>query len=122
MLEPTRKRPTERVVIHLLAPADQKDAILREAMARGAVEARDGAESDSLPWREAFPELTDEQMGSKALRGARGKEGLTQKELAKLTGIPQSHISAMENGKTPIGKERAKKLAEALNVNYRIFL
>jgi len=32
------------------------------------------------------------------------------------------HISQMENGKMEIGKERAKRLAKVLNVNYRIFL
>ena len=28
----------------------------------------------------------------------------------------------MENGKRPIGKETAKKLAKALNIDYRVFL
>ena len=42
--------------------------------------------------------------------------------LAELTSIPQRHISEMERGKRSIGKERAKKLAEALNVDYRVFL
>jgi len=39
-----------------------------------------------------------------------------------LTGIPQSHISEMENGKRPIGKKRAKILAKALKVGYKVFL
>lgn len=40
-----------------------------------------------------------------------------------LTGIPQRHISEMENGKRGIGKERARKIAEALHVSdYRFFL
>jgi len=39
-----------------------------------------------------------------------------------LTGIAQHHISEMENGKRPIGKETAKKLAAVLNGDYRIFL
>jgi transcriptional regulator with XRE-family HTH domain len=57
-----------------------------------------------------------------ALRGARGKEDLTQKELAQKKGIPQSHISSMKNGRMTIGKERAKRLATVLRVDYRIFL
>lgn len=60
--------------------------------------------------------------GGVAIRGGRGKEGLTQKQLAELTGIAQHHISEMENGKRPIGKETAKKLAAALNMDYRVFL
>jgi transcriptional regulator with XRE-family HTH domain len=47
---------------------------------------------------------------------------MTQKQLSEISGIPQSHISAMENGRVSIGKDRAKRLAEVLNINYRIFL
>lgn len=57
-----------------------------------------------------------------ALRAYRNREGLTQKRLAEMTGIPQHHISEMENGKRGIGKERAKRLAEALNCDYRRLL
>ena len=40
---------------------------------------------------------------------------LSQNELAKLTGIPQSTLSAIENGRVQLGVERAKVLARALN-------
>ena len=40
---------------------------------------------------------------------------LSQNELAELTGIPQSTISAIENGRIQLGVERAKVLARALN-------
>jgi transcriptional regulator with XRE-family HTH domain len=56
------------------------------------------------------------------LRAARTKEAMSQLQLAGLTGIPQRHISAMEHGKRTIGKERAKKLAKVLQVDYRLFL
>ena len=39
---------------------------------------------------------------------------LSQNGLAKLTGIPQSTISAIENDRVQIGVERAKVLARAL--------
>lgn len=77
---------------------------------------------DSVPWREAFAGLSDEDLPGTALRGARVKEGMTQVELSKRTGIPQRHISEIENGKRQIGKERAVKLAQALNVSYRILI
>ena len=71
---------------------------------------------------ELSPEL-QWNSGGVALRGARGKEGVTQKQLAALVGIAQHHISEMENGKRPIGKETAKRLAEALGISdYRVFL
>jgi DNA-binding XRE family transcriptional regulator len=79
-------------------------------------------EERSIPWRDAFPELTDSELPGISLRGARHREGLTQVELAHLSGIPQRHLSEMENGKRAIGKDRARKLAEVLGVNYRIFL
>jgi len=39
---------------------------------------------------------------------------LSQNELSKLTGIPQSTISAIENDRVNLGIERAKVLARAL--------
>jgi len=42
-------------------------------------------------------------------------QGLSQNELAKLTGIPQSTISAIENNRVKLGVERAKVLARALH-------
>lgn len=56
------------------------------------------------------------------LRGARFKEDLTQVQLAEASGIPRRHISEMENNRRSIGKERAKRLAEVLRVDYRVFL
>jgi len=71
---------------------------------------------------EVFPEFVDNEH-QVALRAYRTRENLTQKQLASLTGIPQHHISEMENGKRGIGKDRARKLADALHVSdYRVFL
>lgn len=78
--------------------------------------------SDSVPWREAYPEYKDEDLPGVCLRGSRYREGLTQKQLAERIGIPQRHISMMENGKRPIGKEMAKRLGKALNISYKVFL
>lgn len=66
-------------------------------------------EKELYDLEEISPELAWNS-GGVAIRGARGKEGLTQKQLAELTGIAQHHISEMENGKRPIGKETARKL------------
>ena len=78
--------------------------------------------SDSVPWREAYPEYSDEDLPGVCLRGARHREGLTQGQLADKIGIPQRHISEMENGKRPIGKAMARRLGKALNIGYRVFL
>ena len=42
-------------------------------------------------------------------------QDLSQNELAELTGIPQSTISAIENDRVRLGVERSKVLARALS-------
>jgi transcriptional regulator with XRE-family HTH domain len=49
-----------------------------------------------------------------SVRIIRELQGLSQNELADLTGIPQSTISAIENDRVQLGVERAKTLARAL--------
>lgn len=49
-----------------------------------------------------------------SLRIVREFQELSQNELAKLCGIPQTTISAIENGRVRLGVERAKVLARAL--------
>ncbi len=117
MQEHMKSPHTENIDIKFTGPAKNKDKAIKALKDLGFVDT-----SDSIPWREAFPELENEPAYSIALRGARGREELTQKELAKRTGIPQGHISQMENGRMEIGKERAKRLAEVLNTDYRVFL
>ena len=41
-------------------------------------------------------------------------QGHSQNELARLTGIPQATLSAIENDRVRLGVERAKVLARAL--------
>ena len=49
-----------------------------------------------------------------SVRIIRELQELSQNGLAKLTGIPQSTISAIENNRISLGVERAKVLARAL--------
>ena len=76
---------------------------------------------DSSPWRESshFKEMP---FPGAYISGARYRENMTQVQLSERTGIPRRHISEMENGKRPIGKSSARKLAEALNIDPRILL
>jgi len=50
-----------------------------------------------------------------SVRIIREMQELSQNELAEITGIPQSTISAIENDRVQLGVERAKVLARALN-------
>jgi DNA-binding XRE family transcriptional regulator len=80
-------------------------------------------EKGAAPWRVPVQDLIDKYIEpGVVLRGARGKEGLTQTELAERLGIPGSNISEMEHGKRPIGKKMAKRLATALKIDYKVFL
>jgi ribosome-binding protein aMBF1 (putative translation factor) len=116
----THEHPTKAVcTLAFVGPADHAEA------AREALHALGFEETDTLetvPWREVFPPIPDTERPGRMLRAARTKEGVTQSQLARLTGIPQRHISEMEHGKRSIGKERAKKLAEVLKVDYHILL
>jgi len=49
-----------------------------------------------------------------SVRIIRELQELSQNELAALTGIPQSTLSAIEHDKVNLGVERAKVLAKAL--------
>ncbi|WP_045216279.1 helix-turn-helix domain-containing protein [Desulfonatronovibrio magnus] len=113
----TKTHHTEDIELRIIGPKHKKDDVLREIKKHGYADS-----SDSIHWRELFPEFENEPDYSMVLRKVRSKEGLTQNELSKMTGIPQGHISKMENGKLAIGKDRAKRLAEVLKVDYRILL
>lgn len=56
------------------------------------------------------------------LSGLRNREGLTQAELGKRIDVAQYHISRMERGLRPIGKNIAQRLAKVFKTDYRLFL
>ena len=77
----------------------------------------------SIPWREVAKENIKKYTETGlALRGARLRAEMTQKELADFIGALPHHISEMEHGKRSIGKEMARKLSKILNMSYRMFL
>ena len=49
-----------------------------------------------------------------SVRIIRELQGYSQNELARLTGIPQASISAIENERVRLGIDRAKVIARAL--------
>ncbi len=112
-----KKRPIETVELRLIGPAGNLEKAIEAMKPLGFVDA-----SDSIPWRDAFPEDSEKQLIGKVLAGARYREGLTQVQLAERTGIPQRHISEMEHGKRTIGREMARRLGKALNIGYKVFL
>lgn len=81
------------------------------------------AGTDQTPWREVMKdEIAKYGESGLAIRGARSRDGMSQKELAEKLEIAQYNLSKMENGERPIGKNMAMKLAKIFNSDYRIFL
>jgi DNA-binding XRE family transcriptional regulator len=114
----TKKRPTEKQ-IEVRFRGTPANVIKLRRMSQ-ALKVKDITEweleeKEIYSIEELSPEMTWNS-GGISIRGGRGKEGLTQKQLAELIGIAHHHLSEMENGKRPIGKETARKLASALNI------
>lgn len=84
------------------------------------------SEDDELmSYKEAKAHLNDllgDVTPADSVKAFRNRENLTQKELALKAEIKQQHISEIERGIRPIGVTTAKKLATALNCNYRSLL
>ena len=113
----TKKHPTDDMVTVKLRVHRHNAPKIREY-----AQAVESGEERTYTVAEVFPEYVDKDH-MVALRAYRNRQGLTQKQLAEMTGIPQHHLSEMENGKRTIGKERARVLASALGVSdYRLFL
>ena len=70
------------------------------------------AENDMKDFRPAERQI--EVSTGESVRILRELQELSQNELAELSGIPQSTISAIENDRVRLGVERAKTLARAL--------
>lgn len=117
MLAHTKAHPTKNIKIQLTGPANKKAQAMEALLSLGFKEV-----SDSIPWRDAFSDLTDNELVGNILIGARQKAGLSQKQLADVTGVHQRHLSEMEHGKRTIGKKNAKLFAQALDTDYRVFL
>ncbi len=117
MQEPTKKRHIDKEIVTLQLKVHKKNAAKVREFAR-KIEA---GEEQTYAIAEVFPDFLGKEKII-ALRAYRTREDLTQCELAEKMGIPQRHISEMENGKRVIGKEMAKRFAEVLGVDYRTFL
>ncbi len=78
-----------------------------------AKKVKDILRNEKFSSHKPFTSLTQ----GEAIRIVREKNNLSQNELANLTGLTQSSISSLENGRISLGIERAKVLAKALNVH-----
>ena len=126
MSEPMKRPPIEALTITIRSKRKSRCFVVPKAKAQGLVHLIGDYEVEpdySISSDDIFSDLNEKYTKPGALlRGARFKEGLSQKELARRLGIPQSHISEMEHGKRPIGKKMSQRLSKVLKLNYKIFL
>ena len=108
------KSSTNRTLVFNRVPKDVISSIRRKI---------DSYREKTVPWRDAFKkDIQSIGEGALALRGARAREGMTQKKLARLLGTSQVYISQLENGKKEINKQTAIKLGTIFNIDYKVFL
>ena len=125
-MELTKKQTTNDFVeIRLRIPGEKQAsilAILQDMLALADVnyslQTDSQGDDETVGMEDVFPDL---HPGS-AIRGLRYREELTQAQLAAKIRVKRHHISEMEHGKRPIGKEMAKRLAKALKTDYKVFL
>lgn len=110
MLELTKTRHTDGSIrIELTVPADKLEHVeqaIYEALEPG------------VPAEEAFSDMGP----GNVLAGIRRLNNLSQSRLAERIGIHRANAGAMERGKRTIGLDMAKRLGQALDVPYKVFL
>ncbi|NGX47603.1 MAG: HTH-type transcriptional repressor RghR [Chlamydiae bacterium] len=120
----TNKEPAYKVVIEI--PGKKKMLSFVPAKHLRKLEAfldKYGHPKESTSWENlSSSRLKKHGKAGLVLRGARFREKMSQKELAKRSGISQENISKIENGKRSIGEKVAKKLAKALKIDYKLLL
>ncbi len=117
MQEPTKKRHIDEGLVTIRLRVHPNNAEKIKEYARSI---ETGSERN-YSVAETFPEYIGKEQQT-AIRAYRHREYITQRQLSTMTGIPQRHISEMENGKRVIGKEMAKRLGKALKADYKMFL
>jgi DNA-binding XRE family transcriptional regulator len=79
--------------------------------------------TDSISPEDVFARLNEHYTQAGALlKGLRHRENMTQTTFAEKINITQADLSKMENGRRPVGKRIAKRLAALFEVNYKLFL
>lgn len=79
-------------------------------------------ESSVFP-EEAFAEIEKKYTPAGAsLKGLRYREGMNQFQFAESIGVKQGDLSKMENGKLPIDKLIAQRIAKKFKISYKFFL
>lgn len=71
-------------------------------------------------FKKEWDALEPEYQIIKAMLDAREEQGVTQKQLASITGIPQADISRLENGNANPSLKTLKRLAEGMGMKLKL--
>lgn len=122
-MHPTSQKSTYKVVIEMPGKKRMLSLVSEKNLPKLEAFLEKYGESESTSWEElAHSRIAKHKKSGLALRGARYREGLSQKELAKRARIRQENISKMESGQRPIGDKVAKKLAKALKISPELLI
>ena len=124
MSAPTRKPLTERDIQIEIGNSRKRIFSVPKNKVRGLLILLEDYEiNEAKDWKTIYEEELNELSESAlALKGARFKDGITQKQLAAILKTSQSHVAQLESGSRSITKQMAKRLAEIFNVGYKVFL
>jgi DNA-binding XRE family transcriptional regulator len=118
-----KKHPTKGIKIQI---GEEKPRlfVLPQTEAEGLIRMLGRYEvKQSVRWKKALKAVLEKHSeGGAVLKAERTMAGWTQVELASRVGVAQHVISEMENGKRPIGKKMALRLAKVFKTDYRLFL
>lgn len=122
-MHPTDDEQTYKVVIEMPGKKKKLSFVSEKHLHKLEAFLEKYGQDESTPWEElAYERITKYKKAGLALRGARYRMGISQKELAKRCGISQENISKMESGKRSIGEKVAKKLAKALRIDFELLI
>ena len=113
----TKKHPIETIEIRFIGPIVNIARAIESLKPLGFVDT-----SDSVPWREAYPEYSDEDLPGLCLRGSRYREGLTQKQLADTDRNPAAAYLHDGERQTTHRQGNGEAPGESLSISYKVFL
>jgi ribosome-binding protein aMBF1 (putative translation factor) len=127
MSEHTKKHHTDKNQYHVIITGPDEEEMSHWISEQSLIGLKEVLEktskTESVDWDVlAADRISKYGKAGLALRGARAREGLSQKELAKRSNVCQENISRMENGKRLIGPDVAQKLAKALNIDSQLLV
>lgn len=124
----TREHPTKKTwpycrVLIEISNKEKRSLYIPVREAEKILEKYSEDEDEPIEW-EVLAKDRIAKHGKKGLvlRGMRYREDLSQKDLAKKSGVTQNEISKIENGKRSVGEKVAKRLAKALNFDYKLLM